>query len=143
MDLNNLIYKLRDKLNDIGIDQYDHRLAYRDLGDAWDTIQMIGDMLEVDITDYDAYPTYKVERCIVRVATYHAYRVYTKLSERQLGALPQGSPHITAYDVIDAQNCLGLLFGVKFTDELLPENITINVNPVVPGSMGPSILDSE
>lgn len=141
MDLNNLIYKLRDKLNEIGIDQYDHRLAYRDLQDAWDTIQMIGDILDVDVTDTTSYPAYKVERCVIRLATYHAYRVYTKLSERQLGALPQSSPHITGYDVIDCQNCLGLLFGTEFNSELLPETIMRVDRPVVPGAMGPSILD--
>ena len=141
MELDTLIYKLRDKLNEIGIDQYDDRLAYRDLEDAWDTIQMIADMLVVDIDDTTAFPTYKVERCIVRVGTYHAYRNYTRLAEKQIGALPQGAPLIVGYDVIDAKNCLTLLFGVTFDDELIPEVINNNVNPVVAGQMGPSILD--
>jgi hypothetical protein len=141
MQLDKLIFKLRDKLNEIGIDQYDDRLAYRDLEDAYDTLQMIGDMLAVDITDYTAFPTYKVERCTIRVATYHAYRNYTRLAERQLGALPQGAPITISYDTIDAQNCLTLLFGVTFNEELIPEIIQINVNPVTSGSMGPSILD--
>jgi hypothetical protein len=140
MILENLIYKLRDKLNEIGIDQYDHRLAYRDLEDAYDTIKMIGDTLEVDVTEF---PTYKVERCVVRVATYHAYRTYTKLAERQIGALPQSSPQITAYDVIDAQNCLSLLFGITFNEQLVPEILVNNRNPVVSGSVGSSMLDEE
>lgn len=143
MDLDLLIYTLRDKLNEIGIDQYDHRLAYRDLKDAYDTICMIADTLEVDINDYVAFPTYKVERCTIRVATYHAYRVYTKLAERQLGSLPQASPQITAFDVVDAQNCLSLLFGVGINSELLPTIIERNYKPVVAGSVGPCILDVE
>lgn len=137
MQLDKLILKLRDKLNELGIDQYDDRLAYRDLEDAWDTIQMIGDYLTVDVTDATAYPTYKVERCVIRVATYHAYRNYTRLAERQLGALPQGSPMTVNYDVIDAQNCLSLLFGVAITEDMLPE--LHNVNPVKT-SLGPSII---
>jgi len=143
MELDTLIYKLRDKLNEIGIDQYDDRLAYRDLEHAYDTLLMIGDMLEVDITDTTAYPTYKVERCTITVGTYHAYRNYTRLAEKQIGALPQGAPLIVGYDVIDAKNCLTLLFGVTFTDELIPEIVEHNMNPVVAGSMGPSILDYE
>lgn len=142
MQLDNLIFRLRDKLNEIGIDQYDDRLAYRDLEHAFETIQMIGDMLEVDITDTTAYPTYKVERCTVTVGTYHAYRNYTRLAEKQIGALPQGAPLIVGYDVIDAKGCLTLLFGTTFTDELIPEIIERNYNPVVSGQMGPTILES-
>ena len=141
MDLDLLIYKLRDNLNEIGIEQYDHRLAYRDLTDAYETIQMIGDVMDMDVTDSEVFPTYKVERCVIRVATYHAYRVYTKLAERQMGTLPQGSPHITAYDVIDAQNCLALLFGTTFNEDLLPIVLTRDDNPVVAGRVGTSILD--
>ena len=143
MQLDNLIFRLRDKLNEIGIDQYDDRLAYRDLEHAWETIQMIGDMLEVDLTDTTAFPTYKTERCTVTVGTYHAYRNYTRLAEKQLGALPQGSPLIIGYDVVDAKGCLTLLFGTTFTDELIPEVLEHNYNPVVAGQLGTSILDYE
>lgn len=139
MQLNNLIYKVIDKLNGIGVDQYDPKIAYRDLEDSWDTIQLIGDYLNIDITDYTAYPTSRVERCVIKLATYNAYRTYTRLSERQIGALPQGAPTVIAYDVIDAKSCLSMLFGVQITDELLP--VVNEQNPVVSGSYGTSSLD--
>ena len=141
MQLDELEPKLLDKLNQIGFDSYDPRVAYRDLEDAWETIQMIADILERDITDTSIFPTYKVERCVIRVGTYHAYRNYTRLAERQFQALPQGSPIIISYDVIDAKNCLTLLFGVTFTDELLPDTLTTSIKPVVAGGTVPSILD--
>lgn len=138
MQYDRLIFKLRDKLNEIGIDEYDDKLAYRDLEDAYETISMIATVLESDVADY---PTTGVERCVIRLGTYNAYRNYTRLAEKQLGALPQGSPIIISYDILDVKNCLSLLFGNAFTDELVPVSLSLSSNPVVAGRKGISIMD--
>jgi len=135
-----LIYVLRDKLSEIGIDHYDDRLAYRDLQDAYDTIQMIGDQLQVDVTDADTFASYKVNRCIVRLGTYNAYRNYTRLAERQFGSLPSAAGLTVTYDITDSKNCLSLLFGVTFTDDLIPAMLERGVRPVV-AMNGPSIVN--
>jgi hypothetical protein len=140
VDLSNLIFVLRDKLSEIGIDHYDDRLAYRDLKDASDTIDMIALQLQVDLTDYTEFPTKHIERCTVRVGTYHAYRNYTRLAERQNGSLPSAAGLTVTYDITDAKNCLSLLFGTTFTDELIPEVIERGILPIATGQ-GPSIIN--
>jgi hypothetical protein len=141
MDYENLIFKLRDKLAEIDIDQYNDKQAYRDLEDAYDTITMIADTLEVDLTDYTTFPTAYIERCTIRLGTYNAYRNYTRLAEKQIGTLPLGSGTIISYDVSDVKSCLSLLFGIAFDDDLLPVVLTASITPVVAGSRGSSILD--
>lgn len=140
IDLHTLIFKLRDKLNDIGIDHYDDRLCYRDLQDAYDTIKMAADFLDLDIEDTTSFASYKVERCTIRVATYYGYKNYTKLAERQLSTEPQTSPIQIMYDINDAINCLTLLFGTPFNEQLLPEVINIVSRPVT-SAVGNSWLD--
>lgn len=129
-ELNSLIFVLRDKLNEIGIDHYDDRLAYRDLQSANDHINMIADQLDMDIDDSVSFATYKVNRCLVNVATYNAYRTYTRLAERKDGTLPSASDLTIAYDVKDAKTCLTLLFGTPFNDELVPLMVLHDEKPL-------------
>lgn len=137
IDLSTLIFRLRDKLNEIGIDHYDDKLAYRDLKDGYDAIRMIADAIEVDV---ETFATYKVERCTVMTATYYAYRTYSRLAERQLGTEPNTAAMQVNYDSTDAQQCLTLLFGVPITQDLIPEIILKEYTPIA-GKLGPSIAD--
>ena len=132
-----LIFRLRDKLNEIGIDHYDDKLAHRDLHDALDTIRMIADSIGDDL---ETFASYKIENCTVHVATYYAYRVYTKLAERQLATEPTSAAIQIQYDSSDARRCLTLLFGTPFTPELIPTDL-ITTTKVVAGKSGPSIAN--
>ena len=137
MDLQNLVFKVRDKLNDIGPDKYDDKLVYRDLQDAYDNILMIASILEVNIDDYAEYA---VERCIIKLGTYNGYRNYTRLAEQQLGNEPTSSSLQFAYDTAEVRRCLTYLFGVQFDEELIPITINDHHLPRIT-KMGPSIAD--
>jgi len=132
-----LVFKVRNKLNQVNIAYIDDIIVYQYLQESYDHIRMICDLLGVSIGDFE---NYKLERCIVNLATFQSYRNYTKLADRQLNTEPTSSAIQTTYDNTDAQTCLTLLFGVPITNELVPDLAAMNTLPTS-GTMSRSALD--
>ncbi|HOJ96113.1 MAG TPA: hypothetical protein PK024_04645 [Methanospirillum sp.] len=126
IQFSSLIFKVRNALAQIDITRIDDIIIYECIQEGYDTIRMIADMLNIDI---ETIQQYKVERCTVQLAKYFAYRNYTKLAERLEGTEPQTSALQVSYDQSDAKQCLSLLFGCPFTDELIPDIATMNTLP--------------
>ena len=137
MDLTILMFQVRDKLNGIGIDKYDDKFLYRDLQDAYDTIQMIADTLNVILEDYSET---SLQRCVIKLGTYYGYRNYTRLAESQLSNEPTTSSLQVAYDTAECRRCLTYLFGVQFDENLIPVTMMESHKPTI-SRMGPSIAD--
>jgi len=123
---NALIFKVRNALAQVDITRIDDIIIYENIKEGYDTIRMISDLLNIDI---NTLAEYKVERCTVQLAKYFSYRNYTKMAERLEGTEPTTSPLHVNYDQSDARNCLSLLFGCPFTEDLTPNIATMNTLP--------------
>lgn len=132
-----MVFKVRNKLNQVNIAYIDDILIYQHLQEGYDHIRMICDVLGVLITEFEDY---KIERCNINLAAFYAYRNYTKLAERQLNTEPTSAAIQVTYDQTDAQTCLTLLFGVPMTNELVPDLAAMNSLPTA-GTMSGSAIE--
>lgn len=108
---------VRDELNQIGFDHLDDKPLSRSLEAAYDDIVMIADYGDIDLT---AIRESSLERCIIKLATFYAYRMYTRLAERESGTMPETAPLNVSYDSKLAKTCLETLLGVPLDEDLSP-----------------------
>jgi hypothetical protein len=136
INLSHLIFRVTRKLNDIGIEHYDPKLTFEDLTEAYNFIVQLSDYFVVNLADLREE---SVKQCLVNLAVYYGYRTYTRLAERNLGTMPESSSLQVAYDQNTARTCLEYLFGVRLNDDLSPQDLDEQRNPIGM-TLGPSTL---
>ena len=137
INIAHIIFQVRKKINDLDIVNYDDKLVFNDLQEAYDYFVMLSDHLNIVLTDLREE---SLKRCLISLATFYGYRKSTRLVSTNPGAGTAGTSLNVIYDLNKAKTCIELLFGVKLDDDLIPITMERSMTPPI-GAIGPSILD--
>ena len=105
-----LIQEIRDALSDSPFDLSDDKLLLNALKDSYDYIRMV--------VDEDLQPEMFVRRCLIRLATYEAYRNYTGLASVQDNTVPETAGLQLSSLLMKAYACLTMIAKVPINEDL-------------------------